>query len=300
MKILRELPRRVREIEHEPIVMRDDVRLSARIWLPEGAERRPVPALLEALPYRKRAGTRLRDEPIHRYFAGHGFASLRLDLRGTGESEGVLRDEYSEEEREDILEVLRWVAARPWCDGAVGMFGKSWGGINALQVAALRPPELRAIVTVCSTDDRFRRDAHYEGGALLNENLTWGSALMLQAAYPPDPAIVGERWEAMWRERLEALPFFPARWLRHGWRDPYWGRGSVADDLSRIRVPVLAVGGWADPYCTTVLHLLAGLETPCEGWIGPWAHLYPHDGVPGPPAGFLQECVDWWRRWLSP
>ncbi len=300
MSVVHELPRAVQDIEHCPVPMRDGARLSARLWLPAGAEAAPVPALLEAIPYRKRYGTRLRDEPIHRYFAAHGYASIRLDLRGTGESEGTMRDEYSETEHEDLLEALRWIAAQPWCDGTVGMFGKSWGGINALQVAARGPPELRAIITVCSTDDRFGLDAHFEGGCLLNENLKWGSAFLFNNAHPPDPEIAGERWLDMWRERLEALPFFPAVWLAHQTRDAYWRRGSVAEDYGRIRVPVLAVGGWADPYCTTVLRLLESLEGPCEGWIGPWAHLYPHDGQPGPAVGFLQECLRWWGRWLGP
>ncbi len=139
---------------------------------------------------------RARDEPIHRYFAQNGYAAVRVDLRGSGDSDGILFDEYTQQELDDALEIIAWIAAQPWCSGAVGMMGISWGGFNALQVAALEPPALKAIITLCSTDDRYADDAHYMGGCLLNENLQWGSTLLAYGAYPPDPRIVGERWRA--------------------------------------------------------------------------------------------------------
>ena len=279
--------------------MPDGCRLAARIWLPEDAGEDPVPAILEYIPYRKRDFTRSRDEPMHRYFAGHGYAAVRVDLRGSGESDGLLLDEYLEQEQEDAVEVIRWLAAQPWCSGAVGMMGKSWGGFNSLQVAARRPEALRAILTVCSTDDRYADDAHYMGGCLLNENLIWGSVLFHYNAHPPDPAIVGERWRGTWLERLERSVLFPEVWLRHPCRDAYWKQGSVCEDYAAIRVPVYAVGGWADAYTNAIPRLLAGLSVPRKGLVGPWGHVYPHDGVPGPAIGFLQEALRWWDRWLK-
>jgi len=299
LRIVHSFPHEVRGFENVWIPMPDGCRLAARIWMPVGAETSPVPAILEYIPYRKRDHTRERDEPMHRYFAGHGYAAVRVDLRGTGESEGLLLDEYLEREREDALEVIRWIAAQPWCDGAVGMMGKSWGGLNSLQVAALRPPALRAILTVCSTDDRYADDAHYMGGCLLLENLIWGSVLFTLNAQPPDPALTGERWRAMWRQRLEANPLFVETWLRHPRRDGYWKSGSVCEDYSRIRCPVYAVGGWADGYSNAVPRLLAGLTVPRKGLVGPWAHVYPHQGVPKPAIGFLQEAIRWWDQWLK-
>lgn len=272
------------------------VRLSARLWLPEGAA--PVPAILEYIPYRKRDDTRWRDEPMHGYFAGHGYASVRIDVRGSGTSDGVLLDEYSDEEWADGLAALRWIAAQPWCDGRIGLLGKSWGGINALQLAALRPPELRCVVTVCSTDDRWATDAHWMGGCLLTENFAWGGVLQTLAMRPQDPELVGASWRDTWLERLDGVPLYAARWLRHDTRDAYWRRGSVREDYGRIDVPVLAVSGWADAYADAVPRLLEGLEGPARGWVGPWAHVYPHDGVPGPAAGFLQVALEWWDRWL--
>src|SRR6188472_2804121 len=158
------VPRAVRAIEHTLIPLRDGTALAARIWLPQDAEQNPVPAILEYLPYRKRDGTYERDALTHPYLAGHGYAGVRVDIRGTGESTGLLLDEYAKQEQDDGVELIAWLAAQPWCNGSVGMMGISWGGFNALQIAARRPPALKAIVTLCSTDDRYADDVHYMGG----------------------------------------------------------------------------------------------------------------------------------------
>ena len=163
-RIVEDLPHRYRVVENQWIPMEDGARLAARLWIPEDAERDPVPAVLEYIPYRLRDGTRLRDELDHGYFAGHGYAGVRVDIRGSGDSEGVLADEYLEQELADGEAILRWLAAQPWCNGRVGMIGISWGGFNGLQIAARRPPELKAVITVCSTDDRYADDVHYMGG----------------------------------------------------------------------------------------------------------------------------------------
>lgn len=299
MRTVEEFARDVREIENLWIPLPDGCRLAARVWLPEDAGERPVPAILEYLPYRKRDFTRSRDEPMHHYFAGKGYAAVRVDIRGTGDSDGILTDEYSRAEREDALAVIAWLATQDWCDGNVGMMGISWGGFNSLQTAALRPPALKAIITLCASDDRYADDAHYMGGCLLNENQSWGSVLFGFNAYPPDPEISGEGWREKWRRRLEAATLFPALWLRHQRRDDYWKDGSVCEDYARIACPVYAIGGWADGYSNAVPRLLAGLSSPCKALIGPWSHAFPHDAVPGPAIGFLQEAVRWWDHWLK-
>jgi putative CocE/NonD family hydrolase len=286
----------VRVVENLFIPLADGVRLAARVWFPDASR---APAILEYIPYRKRDGTRSRDEPMHGWFAKHGYVAVRVDMRGSGESDGLLEDEYLQQELDDACEVIDWLSRQPWCDGNVGMMGKSWGGFNALQVAALRPPALKAIITVCSTDDRYANDIHYMGGALLNDNLWWGAIMLAYQARPPDPAIVGDAWRSMWRQRLDAMPFWPALWMKHPRRDAYWRHGSVCEDFSAIQCPVFAIGGWADAYTNAVPRLLEGLRTPRLGLIGPWAHLYPQDGKPGPAIGFLQEALRWWDHWLK-
>ena len=165
-----------------------------------------MPAILEYLPYRKRDGTVERDELTHPYVAGHGYACVRVDMRGNGDSDGLMEDEYTRQEQDDALEVIAWLAAQPWCTGAVGMIGISWGGFNGLQVAARRPPALKAIITLCSTDDRYADDIHYMGGCLLTDNLAWASVMLAYSSRPPDPALVGERWRETWLHRLEQHP----------------------------------------------------------------------------------------------
>ena len=300
MKVVTDLPRTVRRIDHVWIPMSDGARLGARIWLPEDAEADPVPAILEYLPYRKGDGTAHRDEPRHAYFAGHGYAVLRVDLRGSGESDGVLHDEYLPQEQEDALEVLRWIAAQPWCTGAVGMFGISWGGFNGLQVAAHAPPELKTVITLCSTDDRYADDVHYRGGAVLAlEMLSWGASMLSFNAVAPDPEVAGEGWRSAWLERIDSVEPYEHEWLRHQRRDDYWKQGSVCEDFDAIRCPVYAIGGFADGYSEAVFRILAGMGARAKGLLGPWAHSFPDKVEPGPAIGFLQECLRWWDQWLK-
>ncbi|HXV57814.1 MAG TPA: CocE/NonD family hydrolase [Gaiellaceae bacterium] len=300
MTVRTTFPRRVRELEHIWIPLADGTRLAARIWLPEDAEVEPVPAVLEYLPYRKTDGTAMRDAPRQPYLAGHGYAAVRVDLRGSGESDGLLADEYLPQEQEDALEVLAWLREQPWCDGSLGMWGISWGGFNALQVAARRPPGLGAIVTMCSTDDRYADDVHYRGGCVLAlDMLHWASSMLTWNARPPDPRLRPDDWRELWLERLEAAEPWIEPWLSHQRRDAYWRHGSVCEDYGAIECPVFAVGGWVDGYTNAVPRLLAGLSSPRRGLIGPWAHAFPDDAVPGPSIGFLQECVRWFDRWLK-
>ncbi len=296
---LNEMPFEVLHEEHLRIPMPDGIELAARIWRPRSSDSQPVPAILEYIPYRRRDLTRARDAVMHPYFAGHGYVSVRVDMRGSGDSDGVLPDEYTQQELDDGCAVLRWLAAQPWCDGRAGMIGISWGGFNGLQIAAMRPPELKAVVAVCATDDRYADDVHYMGGCLLGDNLSWAATMFAYDSLPPDPQIVGERWRDMWRERLEAIEPWAALWLRHQHRDEYWQHGSVCEDWDAIQCPVLTASGWADGYSNAVFRLMEHLKVPRMGLIGPWSHKYPHQGVPGPAIGFLQEVLRWWDHWLK-
>ena len=299
MKIVDAFPHQIDVLDPVFIELSDGIRLAARIWRPRDARERPVPAILEYLPYRRRDGTAERDALTHPYFAGHGYASVRVDMRGSGDSEGVLRGEYLQQEQDDALEVIEWIAAQPWCAGTVGMIGISWGGFNGLQVAARRPPALKAVVSICSTDDRYADDIHYMGGCLLNDKPAWNGYMFSINTTPPDPAVVGDRWKSMWVERLRGSGLWLEDWLAHQRRDDFYRHGSVCERFPDIEAPVYAVGGWADGYTNAVFRLLTGLRSPCKGLVGPWAHKYPHFAEPGPAIGFLQECLRWWEHWLK-
>ena len=300
MGVRTDFPRRVRTIEHLWIPMSDGTRLAARMWLPEDAEDDPVPAILEYVPYRKGDAFAVRDTHHHPYFAGHGYASVRLDLRGSGDSEGIMFDEYLPLEQEDGVEAIAWLAEQPWCTGKVGMIGISWGGFNGLQIAARRPPELGAVISMCASDDRYSDDVHYVGGCVLGvDMLAWAATMLTLCAMPPDPSAVGDNWRATWMERMESTPSMVEAWLTHQRRDDFWRQGSVCEDYAAIEAPVYAVGGWPDGYTNAVPRLVEGLPGPKKGLIGPWSHAFPQDGEPGPAIGFLQECLRWFDHWLK-
>ena len=273
----------------------DGTRLAARLWRP--ADGAPVPAILEFIPYRQRDATLPRDETIHPWMAAQGYACLRVDLRGTGDSGGDFDDEYSPQELADACAVIAWAAAQDWCSGAVGMMGKSWGGFNALQTAALNPPALRAVVSVCATVDRFADDIHYKGGCLMGENFAWGSLMLSYQARPPDPMTTPD-WRAVLRRRIATLPHLAEVWTRAQTRGPYWRHGSVRFDWGALRIPVLSIGGWADGYMNAPAALVANVPT-ARAIVGPWVHQYPHTAVPGPAIDFLDEMRRWWDRWLK-
>ncbi|MDO8982204.1 CocE/NonD family hydrolase [Cypionkella sp.] len=296
MKIVTEFPFAITDDPDIGIVLSDGCRLSARVWRPAGTG--AVPAVLEYIPYRKRDGTLPRDEMMHAYVAGHGYACVRVDMRGNGDSDGLMTDEYTIQELADACEVIEWLAAQEWCSGAVGMMGKSWGGFNCLQTAFLQPPALKAVISACSTTDRFADDIHYKGGCLLGENFGWGAVMLSYSSRPSDPVLRPD-WRETWLQRLDAEPWLAPRWAEMQEKNDYWKHGSVSEDYSRMTVPVLSWGGWADNYMNTVAHLVENVPAPVQGIVGPWVHQYPHTAVPGPAIGFLQVALRWWDRWLK-
>ncbi len=287
----------VREIENDWVIADDGVRLAIQLWLPETGA--PCPVVLESIPYRKRDSTRSYGRFWGRKLAQHGVAYARLDCRGSGDSEGLLADEYLPREQEDNLAAIAWLAAQPWCNGKVGMRGVSWGGFATLQAAALAPPALKAIMAFCATDRRYTDDAHYVGGSFALTGLKWATGCKLVLAGPPDPEVFGPGWEDAWMQRLEATPPVAARWLEHQREDAYWRQGSVGVAPERIACPTYLVGGWADPYNETIDRLLRSLTAPTKALIGPWGHGYPSPATPGPGLVWEHEEVRWWRRWLS-
>ncbi|MGD6771779.1 CocE/NonD family hydrolase [Staphylococcus simulans] len=299
INILKDMPYEVEITHHTWITMSDGTKLSAKIWSPvmEGVNKGTV---LEYLPYRKDDFTALRDEIRHKYFAGHGYTAIRVDIRGTGDSEGIIEDEYPKIEQDDGVEVIEWIAKQPWSNGSVAMIGKSWGGFNGLQIAARQPEALKTIITLCSTDDRYADDVHYRGGTMMaSDMLWWASTMFAYNARPPFPKFVGDRWYDMWLDRLENTPPFVEKWVEHQTRDSYWKHGSVNENYSDIQIPVLTMSGWADAYPNAVFRLMNNLNVPKKAIVGPWAHEFPDLAIPGPQIGYLQEVLEWLDKWMG-
>jgi putative CocE/NonD family hydrolase len=286
-------------IENSFIPMADGAKLAVQLWLPAGAPARGAPVVLEYIPYRKRDRYRAYGMYWGRTLAQYGVAYARLETRGSGDSTGVLIDEYLPGEQHDAVAAIAWLAAQPWCNGAVGMRGVSWGGFSTLQAAALAPPALKAIMPMCASDMRYTDDAHYIGGVFALTGLKWATSFKVVMAAPPDPLISGEAWLDEWKGRLAATPAIAARWLSHQTNDAYWRQGSVGLDWGAIKCPVYVVGGLVDSYGALIPRLLANLKVPRKGLYGPWRHGYPSPASPGPALLWAFEEVRWWRHWLA-
>ncbi|MEM8813501.1 MAG: CocE/NonD family hydrolase [Pseudomonadota bacterium] len=291
------VPPDILTIEHLWIPMPDGIRLAARLWMPARIPSEGVPAILEYIPYRKGDMVRARDERNHPYLARNGFVSLRVDMRGSGDSEGVMPDMYAPDELADARHVIDWIAAQDWCNGCVGMFGTSWGGTAGLQASIDPPKALKAVIAVCATHDRYEDDIHHKGGCLITDTFEWGATLPAILALPPTPES-GEDWRDRWAERLEHLPFPVETWVREEARGSYWRHGSIKHQADRIGCPILSVGGWSDRYSNSVMSLVDARPDRVWGIVGPWGHHYPDHGHPGPAIGFQQVAVDWWNHWL--
>ncbi len=288
----------VKRLKIVRITLRDGVELCGQMWLPADADTRPAPIVLEYIPYRTRDAYSAPDAYWGDTLASYGIGFARIDLRGSGDSGGLLRDEYLAQEQDDAVEIIAWLAAQPWSNGSVGMRGISWGGFATLQTAMRNPPALKAIMPMACSDRRFTDDAHFVGGCLGLTNFKWGANFKGVMAAPPDPAVAGSGWETMWRERLEASPAIIARWTGHQREDAYWQHGSLHFDYAAIRCPTYVVGGWADAYVHSVPRLLERLNCPRKALVGPWGHTYAWVGGPGPALDWAYEEVRWWSHWL--
>lgn len=283
------------------------VELVGHYWYNSDARARGVrtPAIVEFNPYRRRDGTMIADSKMYPWFAYNEYMAVRVDLQGTGDSSGVITDEYTEEELAYCRQVIEQVAVHPLCDGNVGMMGKSWSAINSLMVAGRQdcPRALKAIIVCCGSDDRYNDDVHYMGGAMMFDNISWPSSMWGWLALPPDPLVVGEAWKERWRERVRGADFWFKQWAGHQVRDSYWTANSVRGHFEDVQVPVFVLAGWQDGYKNPVERVVSGLAAagkPVRGLIGPWGHKYPYNGFPGPQTNWLFDAVsNWWDQWLK-
>jgi putative CocE/NonD family hydrolase len=275
----------------------DGIRLAATLYLPDGDG--PWPAIVEALPYRKDDQTvYYRSEYVR--FAEAGYVVCRVDVRGTGSSEGIATDEYPATERTDLAAVIDWLATQPWSTGAVGMYGTSYSGFNSLQVAIERPPALKAIVSIFASDDRYGDDVHFYGGALKAlDTVDYPTYMVASNALPPVPARYGDGWREEWARRVEGTEPWVLTWMAHQTYDDYWRYGSAREAIDRIEAATMFVGGWADGYTNICLRSFPSMRSPTRVLIGPWPHAGVETCVPGPTIDLPAEMLRWWDRWLK-
>lgn len=288
----------VRLIKNIRIPMRDKVHLGADLYMPDGLDVGPLPVVMEYIPYRK-------DEvpPGDRFYGElprHGYIVARVDIRGTGASEGTATDEYVEQEQFDGYDAIEWLAIQSFCDGNVNMMGISYGGFTSLQVATHQPPHLRTVIPMYFTDDRYTDDCHYRGGHLRQyyDVSYYGNFMIAYNAMPPYSEW-SENWAEIWEEHLAKNEPYILKWLQHQTDGPYWRHGSVREIADRIKCPVFMIGGWRDGYANSPLRLYEALDIPRKVIIGPWNHAVPDTAVPGPRIDHLHEVVRWLDHWCK-
>jgi uncharacterized protein len=299
-------PARVRPVEPSPprygieireawIPMPDGVRLAADLYVPTGGragERFPV--LLEYLPYRKTEARR-RNYALYSYFVRRGYLVARVDIRGTGNSEGrLIPYEYSDQENTDGDSVIAWLARQPFSTGSVGMFGVSWGGFNSIHMAMRNPPALKAIIAVDATDDLYEDDVHFMDGVIHVDS--WEMSQDLYNLLPGAPDFRID--DAFFANRFDTPPWMLTykRQQRYG---PFWKRTTLKERYDAIRIPTFVIGGLYDGYRDSVPRMLERLKAPVKAIVGPWSHAFPHDAYPKPQIEWRHEAVRWFDRWLK-
>ena len=277
------------------IPMPDGVRLAADLYVPDGAAAgRKFPVLLEYLPYRK-TEARGRNYPLYSYFVHRGYIVARVDIRGTGNSEGRLVPyEYSDQEHDDGEAVIAWLAEQEWSTGKVGMFGISWGGFNAIQMAMRNPPALEAIIAVDATEDLYQDDVHYMDGIMHLDS--WEMSQDLDNARPGAPDYVID--DAYFRDRFDTPPWMMT-YKKQQKDGPFWDRASLKGRYDSIRIPSFHIGGWYDGYRDSLPRMLENLKAPVKAMIGPWSHAWPHEPYPEPGMEWRFEAVRWFDHWLK-
>ena len=295
-----ETPRYPVRIEHIRIPTRDGTFLAADLVRPDcdGA----FPAIIEYIPYRKDDVTRGIDD-AHRYFAERGFVGVRLDVRGTGGSEGVNTDEYMPVEQLDGFDAVEWLAKQPWCNGTCRhVRDVATAGSPAIQVAMHRPPHLKAIVPMYATDDRYTDDCHYTPGGNMRMYYdvgTYGGCMVAMNALPPATGVLAAAaGPRLWSTRLEENEPYLLTWMKHQVDGPYWRGASLRPDYDRIECPVFLIAGWRDGYANTMLRMFTQLKAPKKLLVGPWVHMRPNVSIPGPRIDYLREVVRFFARHL--
>lgn len=277
------------------VPMRDGVELAAAITRPDAEGQ--FPAIMSYHPYR---GTMAAQPPeSYRHLAQRGYVMVHFDVRGTGNSAGFTTDIYSPDEIQDGCDMVEWIAAQPWCDGNVGMWGISYPGVVCWQVAMHSPPHLKCIIVRSGCDDVYSEWTNPGGSPRPFMYQTYSPLMTTYNCGPPDLELCGDQWADIWNQHLEHNVPWGIGFITHRLNGPYWQSRSVRPDYDRVKCPVFVIGGWADWYATALLRAFSHLQVPKRALVGPWSHFWPEDGIPGPRIDGLRECQRWFDHWLK-
>ena len=291
-------------LKNQMIRVRDGIHLAADVYLPDEELKKKnnwnrLPAVMEYIPYRKDEA--VPGKRFSEVLARKGYAVVRVDIRGTGSSEGINQDEYTVREQWDGYDAVEWIASQPWCDGQVNIMGISYGGFTALQIAGLQPPHLRTIIPVDFTDNRYTDDCVYCGGLLrMYYNVAlYGTQMVAYNAMPPSTLLDENQYAAIWKTHLENnTPYF-LNWFQNPLENSYWENGSASAFTEKIQCPVFLIGGWRDGYPNPPFRLFQKLKSPKKIWVGPWNHAWPEKAIPGPRVDYLEEVCRWLDYWCK-
>lgn len=295
----------VQLVRNVRIPMADGVTLAADLHFPQpalegGKFAAKFPAIIEYTPYHKNNniayGPRATRYP---YFASHGYVFVNVDVRGTGDSEGFNSSASSPEEIADNLEVIRWCAKQPWCDGSVGMIGISYTAGVCYDAARKAPPELKAVILCQMCSDWFSGMACPGGSPRPFGYENWAPLMAAYNFAPPNPDLVGAQWTEIWNQRLEnSRPWcqFQVEHLRDGIE---WESRLLRNDIEKVRAATFLIGGWCDYYPDDFLRVFSRLKCPKRIMVGPWTHNYPENAWPQPRINDRYECLRWFDKYLK-
>jgi putative CocE/NonD family hydrolase len=282
-------------IEEVNIPMEDGINLNADLYMPNDMKKGDqLPVILEYLPYRKNE-SRSHRFPLYSYFVQHGYIVARVDIRGTGKSDGKLVDgEYSETEQEDGETIIDWLSKQNFSTGKIAILGISWGGFNGLHLAMRKPPALKTVISLMSTDDIYQDDVHFIDGMMHIDAYEIG--MDITNAIPGAPDYVID--EAYFKNRFEAEPWL-LKYKREQTDGPFWDRASLNEDYTAIDIPLFIIGGWYDGYRDFIPRILKHADVPVKAVLGPWNHTWPNWAQPEPAVEWRDMAVRWLDYWLK-
>lgn len=276
----------------------DGIALHTEVWLPEGEG--PWPTILAMSPYNNldrtldpvgELETDFRD-----FYVKRGYAVVLTDVRGTGNSEGCM-DMMGAKEQQDGYDVVEWIAAQPWSDGKVGMYGVSYVGTTPSAAAIMAPPHLTTIVPVAGVTNQWRNV--YQNGVPYNGRTYPLMYEALVGAPPPRDVERGPAWllnaAAGACDQEEAIEHTSPGTYEKGIYDDYWAERNFTTRAKDVRASVFYVQGFTDRAVNPMeaIHWFNEIDAPKKAWLGQWPHQTP------PRDDWEDMRLAWFDHWLK-